>query len=1307
MARKVGQLVISVLGDIDPLSKALNKAGRKIDRFGKRIEDIGFQFSKISVPLSAGILKSVSQFATFERAMLNVKAKGDLAEQSFKTLSEQAKELGASTKFTATQAADAMGVLATAGFEAVQINKAVPSVLKLASATGIDLAESASILANTMGQFNLEATDSQRIIDTLSKASVLGNTNISEMSEALKKAGGIANQSGVSLEQLSATLAFLANQGIKGSEAGTALRAGLAKLQKPAGEAATLMKRLGIEVKESTGELKPLNEIIEQFRTKIGDNDLPQAITTVFGTEALTAWLAIVKDGNKELDVLTQKVEKAQGTANKMSAELEQGVTDAFNKFVSAVESAYISIGEQFAPAIIDLLQQASDFARWIADLAKEFSKLPDPIKETAIQLSLVLATAGPLALALGATTRAVGALSKGLALLTTAGLAPFVGAAVRVIPTTLLLRSSIGALINTLAAVPLVGPTVVAALTYIGTQIDGLVRNWDDVSIAIQAIWNTLIKGVNSFAEGLYGTFSRWTGSIADTIDRLGKAIGIDFLGTIKAAAKEIGGILDWLYEKTSEIYRIFSETTARRITGLAQVIAGEELARLQAERTQSQAVIKQLDAAQAKFGKIREENDREIKEMAAWLAQQDAERDRKGTSPDPTTVDRSVFTKLSSESKAQEVEAKRLATQRERIVESYLKQVGLAKELTEEETRRAQLLAQHQLSGNILGATEVIAKFGESEEELKSLVRVQEESRRLAATISEEWDDASNAVKNNLAEIFDSLGLQGSWDAANILGDFLSYDAREQAVTLGEQISEAIQKGLGVDTDSGSKILDLLGLDEESVNTALGAFSAIVAQLPKIEAIGDSKTQTGTGIGTILGGVIGGILGASGGPAGAAAGATVGASAGGFLGGLTGGLFESKNFDQAGRNAAGTYIESFLSEAGAQFINAQGALQGFGGDIFIGQADRFADVDYAADAVNRFGAEAFGMFVAVGDAVKELAGVTEDVGGQIGFALAEQLGGSVDNVRYLVQQLGVSQEDALASMFDLARRGEITWLEYNIRVRDVSKAFEEGLEAVGAYGKAFDLLVSSGGRGQAALISLKNIAIEALEAGVTSISQLQAKLIEEGYSVEQVNALISSLSARNIDSLEELQGASNATLGAIVGDMQAASTSLNDQWQSMTSTLQEIQKTIAEIPEKQVKSVQFDVEVNDPSGALNGLSPQLSTQSVTAFANGGVFGKATPFMYSGGLGVMAEKGEEAVLPLKRFGAKLGVIAEMRGGQGGTQVAINIDATGAEAGVEDRIEAAIEVMRDEIINTAVSAAANQAQRGGRYGRSF
>lgn len=373
----------------------------------------------MAVGASAGAGYAAGRFLApavgFDEEMSRVGAltRMDKGDEQFAALRAQAKKLGAETAFTTRDAASGQAFLAMAGFTPQSIQAALPGVLNMALAGGMDLGESADIGSNILTQFKLSSDQMDRVGDTLTAAFTRTNTDLRALGDTMKYAGPVAANLGISLEQASAMAGMLANNGLRGSDAGTALRSSLSRLASPPKAAADALKELGVSVADANGKMRPMETVLlDLFKAtkKYGQVDQVSFFKNIAGEEAFVGLQTLVQAaGSGELQKLTKELQGAAGESATVAKKMADNLGGDLKELDSAWEAFRIQI-EELADGALRKLTQA--LTGTIGVMTEWANKNP--------QLSKTLLAVGGSALALtagiGATSLAIGLLLGPLA---------------------------------------------------------------------------------------------------------------------------------------------------------------------------------------------------------------------------------------------------------------------------------------------------------------------------------------------------------------------------------------------------------------------------------------------------------------------------------------------------------------------------------------------------------------------------------------------------------------------------------------------------------------------------------------------------------------------------------------------------------------------------------------------------------------------------------------------------------------------------------------------------------------------------
>jgi TP901 family phage tail tape measure protein len=317
------------------------------------------------------IKDSINVYAEYEDAMKQVQATmgltGEEGEEAFKKLSEAAKEAGASTRFTASESAEALNYLALAGYDAEQAIDALPGVLTLAAAGGMDLAKASDLVTDSMAALGLEISDMDSYMDMMARTSQKSNTDVQQLGEGILVAGATMKNAGQELDTLNVMLGVLANRGIKGSEGGTKLRNVIMSLTTPTSAAAKELDSLGISVTDSSGNIREMNEIFEDLDEKLGglsESDKMNALSNIFNKQDLAAVNALLSGTGDEMNNLYNELANAEGAAIQMSETMESGLAGSVRSLKSAYEGLQITIGEQFSDMAGEVVGDVTSLVR-------------------------------------------------------------------------------------------------------------------------------------------------------------------------------------------------------------------------------------------------------------------------------------------------------------------------------------------------------------------------------------------------------------------------------------------------------------------------------------------------------------------------------------------------------------------------------------------------------------------------------------------------------------------------------------------------------------------------------------------------------------------------------------------------------------------------------------------------------------------------------------------------------------------------------------------------------------------------------
>lgn len=485
----------SAQSEADSATKNIaTKIGSNLQSAGKSITSAGKTLTThVTVPIVGLGTAAVKTTSDFESAMSKVSAISGATGSDLDALNQKAQEMGAKTKFSATESAEAFTYMAMAGWKTEDMLQGIDGIMALAAADGLDLATTSDIVTDALTAFGLSADDSGHFADVLAAAASNANTNVSLLGESFKYAAPVAGALGYSAEDTAIALGLMANAGIKGSQGGTALRSSLSRLIKPTDDAAALMEQYGLSMTNADGSMKSLGEVMEMLRTKMGglsEAEQAQAAATLFGQEAMSGMLAVINASDSDYEKLTSAIYGADGAAQQMADTMLDNLSGQLTLFKSALEGLAIQFGEILMPYI-------KQFVQWLQNLVQKLQEMTPEQKEQIVKWAAFAATIGPVLLAVGKLVTGIGNVISVFGKLKTA------------------IPAVKGALVAVKGAIAGISAPVVAVVAVIGTLVAAFATLWktnEEFRNKITAIWNQI-----------KGTFDKLCQGIVDRLNKLG----------------------------------------------------------------------------------------------------------------------------------------------------------------------------------------------------------------------------------------------------------------------------------------------------------------------------------------------------------------------------------------------------------------------------------------------------------------------------------------------------------------------------------------------------------------------------------------------------------------------------------------------------------------------------------------------------------------------------------------------------------------------------------------------------------------
>ena len=498
---------VSAYNDLKVFGDKSATAEQKLNGLSSAFKTTGGLLSKnVTLPIVGVGAAAVKTATDFEAGMSEVKAISGATGSEFDALRDKAIEMGAKTKFSASDSADAFKYMAMAGWDASQMMDGIAGIMDLAAASGEDLATTSDIVTDALTAFGLQASDSAHFADVLAQASSKSNTNVGLMGETFKYVAPVAGALGYSIEDTAVAIGLMANSGIKGSQAGTALRSTITRLAKPVGEAKDAVEELKISITNTDGTMKPLSQTMVELREKFAgltEEQKAQYAAMLAGQEGMSGLLAIVNASDEDFQKLTDEINNANGAAEDMASVMMDNTAGAVEQLKGALESAGILIGEKLTPYIRQL-------AEWITGLVEKFNSLSEEEQDQIVKFGLILAAIGPVLLILAKVISVVSTVVKAFKLF---------GTTITTIKTSIdLVKAGYAGLATQMGGIPkliagistgfggMLAP-IAAVIAVVVVLVGAFVTLWktnEEFRDNMVGIWNSIKESINNFFGGV-----------------------------------------------------------------------------------------------------------------------------------------------------------------------------------------------------------------------------------------------------------------------------------------------------------------------------------------------------------------------------------------------------------------------------------------------------------------------------------------------------------------------------------------------------------------------------------------------------------------------------------------------------------------------------------------------------------------------------------------------------------------------------------------------------------------------------------
>lgn len=545
----------SALQDLRIFQDKTASVSSKAKALGSAFTNVGSVMTRhVTTPIVGVGTAAVATAAKFESAMSEVAAISGASGKDLEALTEKAKQMGATTKFSASDSAAALKYMAMAGWDTKDMLDGVDGVMQLAAASGEDLAQTSDIVTDAMTAFGMSADQANRFADVLAQTANRSNTSVALMGETFKYVAPVAGALGYNIEDTSVAIGLMANSGIKGSQAGTSLKNMLTNLAKPTDQVQSYMDKLNISLTDSAGNVKPLNQLLDEMRggfSGLTDAQKAEYAAGIAGKEGMSGLLAIVNSSQTDFDNLTESINNSNGAAKDVADVMLDNLGGQLTILKSTLEGIAIAFGDILLPTIKNVVSGLQSFLDWITNLT-------DSQKQLVVTIVAIVAAIGPVLLIVGKLITSVLQIAK--VVTSVVGIAAKIGPAVAgVVKAVVSALGPVGMIITIIGA-------VIAALVALYNKNEAFrnfVNNvWAKIKEVISGVVNAIVNFFTVTIPGAIDAVVSWFQSLVDSVVNF-------FTVTIPNA---INAGLTWIQNFASSVANFFTVTIPNAISALIQ---------------------------------------------------------------------------------------------------------------------------------------------------------------------------------------------------------------------------------------------------------------------------------------------------------------------------------------------------------------------------------------------------------------------------------------------------------------------------------------------------------------------------------------------------------------------------------------------------------------------------------------------------------------------------------------------------------------------------------------------------------------
>ena len=578
----------------------IDEAGKKIEAFGDSVTSAGQTIMPASMAVAGLGAAAVKTAADFDTSMSKVAAVSGATGEDLDALRDKAREMGAKTKFSASEAGEAFEYMAMAGWKTGDMLEGIEGIMNLAAASGEDLATTSDIVTDALTAFGLSAQDSGHFADILAAASSNANTNVSMMGETFKYCAPIAGALGFSAEDTAEAIGLMANAGIKSTQAGTALRTIMNNLT---GEIKLSGKALGdvtIQTTNADGSMRDLSDILSDCRgafSQLSESEQAAAAEALVGKNAMSGFLALMNAGEGDIAKLSGAIdhcsdtfvktvdgaiipmsqaleegidwiEEYNGVSEQMAAVMQDNLSGQMTILKSQLQELAISFGEMLMPAIRKIVSKIQAFI-------DKLNGMSEGQRKAVLTIGLIVAALGPLLVILGTVISKVGVAMQG-----------FVKLATGVRKLGVAVKAGSGFFGKLGAALGGISGPVLAVVAVIAVLVATFKHLWDtneEFRNAITAIWEGIVSKIQTFCQGITDRLNALGfdfGSILDVLkalwDGLCQYLAPVFEAAFNVVSTVLGAVLDVITGLLDVFIGLFTGNWSQMWEGIKEIFSG-----------------------------------------------------------------------------------------------------------------------------------------------------------------------------------------------------------------------------------------------------------------------------------------------------------------------------------------------------------------------------------------------------------------------------------------------------------------------------------------------------------------------------------------------------------------------------------------------------------------------------------------------------------------------------------------------------------------------------------------------------------